>query len=113
MLRISLLAYFVSDSQIGKPPVITTVARKSREVMFKAFENLKKFPKKFEKAFKDCIIGKITIYSDEYSIYNDLPNDLPDIVEGHYYVNHSKREYARGDIHVNSCENRYSFLRTY
>jgi len=34
-------------------------------------------------------------------------------VKGHDFVNHSKREFARGDVHVNSCENRHSFLRSY
>jgi transposase-like protein len=27
------------------------------------------------------------------------------------YVNHSLREYARGDVHINSCGNRASLLR--
>jgi transposase len=30
---------------------------------------------------------------------------------GHDYVNHSLREYARGDVHINNCENRASILR--
>jgi|FaiFalDrversion3_1042247.scaffolds.fasta_scaffold26404_2 hypothetical protein len=30
----------------------------------------------------------------------------------HEYVNHSLGEYARGDVHINNCENRASILRT-
>jgi len=29
----------------------------------------------------------------------------------HDYVNHSIGEYARGDVHINNCENRTSILR--
>jgi hypothetical protein len=29
----------------------------------------------------------------------------------HEYVNHSLREYARGEAHINNCENRASILR--
>ena len=29
----------------------------------------------------------------------------------HDYVNHSLREYTRGDVHINNCENRTSILR--
>jgi transposase len=29
----------------------------------------------------------------------------------HDYVNHSLREYARGEVHINNCENRASILR--
>jgi transposase len=29
----------------------------------------------------------------------------------HDYVNHSLREYARGEVHINNCENRASLLR--
>jgi hypothetical protein len=29
----------------------------------------------------------------------------------HDYVNHSIGEYARGDVHINNCENRASILR--
>jgi len=36
-----------------------------------------------------------------------------DFIVHREYVNHSKREFARGDVHVNTCENRHSFLRPY
>jgi transposase-like protein len=29
----------------------------------------------------------------------------------HEYVNHLMGEYARGDVHINNCENRASILR--
>jgi hypothetical protein len=31
----------------------------------------------------------------------------------HDYVNHSIGEYARGDVHINNCENKTSILRTW
>jgi transposase len=48
-----------------------------------------------------------TIYTDEYNIYNFLLR----IGYQHQTVNHSKREYARGQVHVNTVEGLWSLLR--
>jgi transposase-like protein len=47
------------------------------------------------------------IYTDSFPSYSILQN----MEYKHEYVNHSLREYARGDVHINNCENRASILR--
>jgi transposase-like protein len=47
------------------------------------------------------------IYTDNFPSYSILQN----IGYRHEYVNHSLREYARGEVHINNCENRESILR--
>ena len=44
-------------------------------------------------------LSKSKIYSDEYSIYNRVGKLAP-----HASVNHGRKEYVRGDVHVNSME---------
>ena len=48
-----------------------------------------------------------TIYTDEYNIYNFLLR----VGYQHQTVNHSKKEYARGQVHVNTVEGLWSLLR--
>lgn len=48
-----------------------------------------------------------TIYTDEYNIYNFLKR----VGYQHQTVNHSKGEYARGQVHVNTVEGLWSLLR--
>jgi transposase-like protein len=48
-----------------------------------------------------------TIYTDEYNIYNFLRR----LGYQHHTVNHSKGEYARGPVHVNTVEGLWSLLR--
>ncbi len=48
-----------------------------------------------------------TVYTDEYSIYNFLKR----VGYQHETVNHSKKEYARGEVHVNTVEGLWSLLR--
>lgn len=47
------------------------------------------------------------IMTDEFKSYKGLGKEFVE----HDYVNHSKREYARGSIHINSCENYFSILK--
>jgi transposase-like protein len=49
------------------------------------------------------------IYTDNFPSYSILQN----MGYRHDYVNHSIGEYARGEVHVNNCENRESILRTW
>ena len=48
-----------------------------------------------------------TVYTDSYNIYNFLRR----VGYQHQRVNHSKREYARGEVHVNTVEGLWSLLR--
>ncbi|MDT7877430.1 MAG: IS1595 family transposase [Candidatus Caldarchaeales archaeon] len=47
------------------------------------------------------------IYTDNSPSYSILQS----MGYRHDYVNHSMGEYARGDVHINNCENRASILR--
>jgi transposase-like protein len=47
------------------------------------------------------------VYTDSYNIYNFLRR----VGYQHQQVNHSKREYARGQVHVNTVEGLWSLLR--
>jgi len=58
------------------------------------------------------ISGKVILNTDEYTIYEGIADDIPEVVE-HRVVNHDKKEWARGDTHVNTCENRNQFLKAY
>ena len=58
-------------------------------------------------------MGELKVFTDEYSIYDSLKEGLGGIIISHERVNHSGREFARGEVHVNTCENRHGFLRTY
>ena len=49
------------------------------------------------------------IYTDGYPPYRILNR----VGYRHVYINHSKKEYARGDIHINTCEGEFSVLRTF
>ncbi len=50
-----------------------------------------------------------TIYTDDYPSYNILDR----MGYRHEYVNHSKRKYARDNVHINTCEGEFSVLRTF
>ncbi|MEM2291878.1 MAG: transposase [Nitrososphaerota archaeon] len=50
--------------------------------------------------------GDCVIITDKYPAYDRLDS----IGMNHMRINHSER-YADGDLHVNRCENRHSFLR--
>jgi len=50
----------------------------------------------------------VILCTDQYKIYNDIT--AVDGIDGHLAVNHSE-QYVVGDAHINTCENRHSFLR--
>jgi len=59
----------------------------------------------------EYVKDKAIIFTDEYTIYHDLIEH--EKVKEHHTVNHSNREYANGENHVNSDENRHSLLRRF
>jgi transposase-like protein len=54
----------------------------------------------------------VIVNTDEYTIYEGIVEKIPEVQE-HHVVNHGNHEWARGDAHVNGCENRNGFLRCY
>lgn len=71
-------------------------------------KNLQKFIVKLERLISD----KVIVNTDEYTIYEGIAEKIPFIQE-HHVVNHGNHEWAYGDTHVNGCENRNGFLRSY
>jgi len=70
--------------------------------------NLQKVKVKLSK----LITGKVIVNTDEYTIYEGIADDIEDVLE-HWVVNHGNKEWARDSAHVNGCENRNQFLKTY
>jgi len=58
-------------------------------------------------------VGGVKVFTGEYSIYDSLKEGLGSIIISHERVNHSGKKFARGEVHVNTCGNRHSFLRAY
>jgi hypothetical protein len=50
----------------------------------------------------------VILCTDQYDIYDGI--EAHDGVDGHLAVNHSDH-FVVGDAHINSCENRHSFVR--
>lgn len=59
--------------------------------------------KTLKKIIKENISPEAIIMTDEWRSYRGLSN--------HKVINHGKKEYARGDIHVNNIENFWSLLK--
>jgi len=59
---------------------------------------------KVEEVVTSRIYDGSTIMTDEFKSYGIL---------GYIHEKHSEREYARGYVHINNCENRASLLRTW
>ncbi|MBP1912511.1 hypothetical protein J2747_001835 [Thermococcus stetteri] len=87
------------------------MARRTGQVLFLVFENLRDFPQKLKQRVGNLIAGELKVFTDECSIYDSLREGLG-VINSHERVNHSEREFARCE-HVNSCENRHGFLRAY
>lgn len=96
-----------------KPPVLGLIER-GGDVIIRMLENVKQ--KTIEPIIRDNIVEGTTVYTDEYDIYNRLP-------EWGYErksVCHGKGEFARdedGDgfceVHVNTIEGFWSLLRSW
>jgi transposase len=83
------------------------VCRKTRKVIFSVARQLSARLIRYK--IRNHCKGQVTVYTDEYSIYNGLKNMLK--VKSHKTVTHSDYIYAVEDTHVNNCENRHSLLR--
>jgi transposase-like protein len=92
-----------------KPPVVTTVHRESKYTTFDVVKNLSK--KLIWEKVETFVDETATLFTDEYSIYSKISDHKK--IKNHLTVNHSKKEYANGKAHVNTCENRHSLLRPF
>ncbi|HWZ22021.1 MAG TPA: IS1595 family transposase [Cytophagaceae bacterium] len=55
---------------------------------------------------KEKVTCGTTIYTDDYKSYNGLKLDYE-----HFIINHSDKLYVKGDIHTNSIESFWAFLK--
>jgi len=82
-----------------KPPVMTLVKRgNTLNVRFKVIRNIQKAKLKL----KWLITGPVIVNAEEYNIYNGIVSEIEDAL-GHWVVNHSEKDWARGSDHVNGC----------
>lgn len=96
-----------------KPPVFGMIQR-GGEVVIRLLENVRQ--KTIEPLVKAAVLPGTLVYTDEYAIYNALP----EWGYTHKTVCHSSGEYARdedGDgfheVHVNTMEGFWSLLRSW
>lgn len=90
--------------KVDRPPIVVLVERRGRERYVPSTD------------VEGETVGRIAsrhvepgskTYTDGFPSYAVLPS----LGFDHDWVNHSEGEYARGDVHVNNCENRCSLLR--
>jgi len=96
-----------------KPPVLGLLER-GGEVRISLLENVQK--KTIGPIIKETVAPGALVYTDEYTIYNDLT----EWGYGHKSVCHSRGEYARNEdgdgfheVHVNTMEGFWSLLRSW
>ena len=86
---------------VGKLPVVGVKDRSSKRITARPVEHVSKVT--VEAILEEAAAAQAPVYSDEGSVYGDLPN--------HESVNHSAGEYVRGQAHVNGMESFWSMLR--
>lgn len=86
-----------------KPPIAGAVERKGK-ISLQVLPNMKK--RNVNKILKR-IDRKSSVYTDDFTAYSGLKR------KGykHQTVNHSAKEYARGDVHTNTIEGAFQGLR--
>ncbi|MBM4241605.1 MAG: IS1595 family transposase [Euryarchaeota archaeon] len=92
-----------------KPPIITMIERGTRKTILIVEKNLSK--DLIHSKIETHCEGLIKAFTDDYTIYIGL-GEHPQVIE-HHVINHSEKEYADGETHVNNCENRHSLLKPY
>lgn len=85
------------------------ISRKTHKTIFMVKKNLSK--KDIRKEIQKHCKKSVTVFTDEYTIYFNLKTHK--MVKKHYTINHSKRQYAEGENHINTTENRHSLLRPF
>lgn len=91
-------------SNIDKIPVFGMVERGSRKVYAVAVNSVNR--QTLQSLISEFVVKGTTIISDDWRAYTGLNN-----VYEHHTVNHSKREWVRGDKHTNTIEGFWSMLK--
>ena len=63
--------------------------------------------KELKGAIRDMVDKDAQIMTDEWCAYRGLSKEFA----GHSVVNHGKKEYVRGDAHVNGAESYFALLK--
>ena len=90
--------YNWSGISTRKQPIIGIIERDTKKVRVFLVQNRKAVT--IEKLVEDNIEKGSTIYTDSWRGYNGLSSNYT-----HESVDHSKREFVRGDVHTNAIEN--------
>ncbi len=88
-----------------KTPVVALVERKGR-MRTRVVEHVG--AKQLKSAIRQMVDRKATIYTDEWFGYRGIGKEFRG---GHETVSHSRGEYSRGDVHVNSAESYFALLK--
>lgn len=89
----------------NKTPVVALVERKGR---VRSFPMEQVTGKNLRAALRENIEPSATLMTDDFKSYKTFAaGDFAD----HQTVNHSEREYVRGDAHVNTAENFFSIVK--
>lgn len=90
--------------ETDRPPIVGLVERGGC-MRLRVLENGQK--KTIEPVIQELVQAGSRVYTDEYSIYNDLPLWS----YRHGTVNHRAGEYAHGRVHCNTIEGIWSLVR--
>lgn len=85
-----------------KKTVVFGLAERQGRVIVKPVKNVKK--QTLQSEVINNVDSKATIMTDEWLAYRGLPYN-------HYVINHSRKEYVNGMIHVNTIENFWGLLK--
>ena len=88
-----------------KPPVVALVERGGN---VRAHVVADVSGKTLKRAIRENVRRTARIYTDELSSYHGIGRKF---AGGHQTVRHSVREYARGDVHVNTAESFFALLK--
>jgi transposase-like protein len=88
-----------------KTPVVALVERGGR-IRTRPVERVS--AKALKAAIRQNVRKDARIMTDDFSSYRGLGREFKG---GHEIVNHGEREYARGDVHVNSAESFFALLK--
>lgn len=89
----------------AKAPVVALISRKGR-MRSKPVERVN--AKELKGAIREMVSKDARIMTDEWKAYNGIGKEF---AGGHESVNHGMREYARGDVNVNSAESYFALLK--
>jgi transposase-like protein len=90
----------------GKKAIVVALVERDGRVRSKPVENIS--AETLKNAIRENVDKTARIMTDELSSYRGIGNEFDG---GHETVNHGNKEYARGDVNVNSAESYFALLK--